>query len=167
MLNRSGLEMDVGGRRTAGVSAVMYSREFYRNLIVPDRVRVSISFDSPPSNHRIEHASLALFMTRSMATKCDFDFVRTAYHRLQIFMLHWEANDIGSSSVGIPKHVESRLDVIHGNHGASKSDHDAAKFVSYSFNHYSYDGDLALHWIFFILIGVVPFSSKGRDEFGG
>ncbi len=35
-------------------------------------------------------------------------------------------------SVGIPQHVESCLVAIHDNHGASESDHDVAKFVSYS-----------------------------------
>ena len=46
VLNRAGLEMAAGHRTTAEVSAVMDSRELYRNFILPDRVRVSISFHS-------------------------------------------------------------------------------------------------------------------------
>ena len=102
-----------------------------------------------------------------MAPKRDVDFVRAARHQLQIFMMRWEANDIRSSSVGIPQHVESRLVAIHGDHGASESDHGAAQFVSYSSGRSSYYNDLASHGIFVIFIGVVSFSSEGRDEFGG
>ena len=84
-----------------GVSVVMDSRELYRNFIVLDRVRVSISFDPPPSNHSIEYASLTLFTRRSMAPKRDVHFVCAARHQLQIFVLRWEANDIRIGKVRV------------------------------------------------------------------